>query len=370
MRAEHGHPEPYGVKYWHVYAWGDMDAETHARDFRKFATVARLIDPGIQVIGSAVGGSKWASTVFETLDRVNTPALGGIGLIDHMAFMHYFGVLTEDVDYTDAEYYRILHNAAGLEGRLREYDTTLRFYSQRRTPWAQNWLDDANLDQVATPETMGIVMTEWAVNWASRRCTMRDAITAAGVLDTYHLFQMYKPHRNNDSLAVEVECDHLATDQSDGETDFFASATVKRDATLPMVTASASIDRGNGELIVSATNRHLTDAIDVEISLEGVGQPTSGTKTLLSSDGVRDFNDAENPQRITPLESDYTAGGRGMPARAASLFNFDSEIEIDRMTGATLPLGVGRAAFGFCARYSATGSSSVCSSTPIASAMI
>ena len=341
LRAENGHPEPYNVKYWHVYGWGDMDAETHARDFRKFASVARLIDPRIQVIGSGVGGSKWATAMFETLDRVSTPALGGIGLIDHMAFMHYFGVLSEDVDYADGEYYRILHNAEGLEGRLREYDALLRSYSERRTPWAQNWLDDAYSEQVESPETMGMVMTEWAVNWAGQRCTMRDAVMAAGVLDTYHrwadrvhmafgyaltsgqalvqtdvesvwvtptyyLFQMYKPHRNNESVAVEVECDHIATDQEGGERDFFASATLERDRPLPAVTASASIQPADGGLTLSVTNRHLTDAVDVEITLDGEEKPTIGTKTLLTAEAVRDYNDAETPDRVRPVESDYS----------------------------------------------------------------
>ena len=183
LRAEHGHSEPYNVKYWHVYAWGNMEAETHARDFRKFAAVARLIDPSIQVIASGVGGAKWASKVFEVLDQAATPSLGGIGLIDHMAFMHYFGVLMEDVDYTDEEYYRLLRNTEGMDPRCQEYDAMLQFYSRRRTPWAQNWLDDSFRDQVCTPDTMGMVITEWAVNWASRNCTVRDAIAAAGILD-------------------------------------------------------------------------------------------------------------------------------------------------------------------------------------------
>ncbi len=341
MRADNGHPEPYAVKYWHVYAWGDMDAETHARDFRKFASVARLIDPRIQVVGSAVGGARWASTVFETLDRVSTPAMGGIGLIDHMAFVHYFGVLAEDVDYTDAEYYRILRNTEGLDSRLQEYDAMLRFYSERRTPWARNWLDESFRDQVSTPDTMGMVMTEWAVNWASRRCTMRDAIAAAGVMDTYHrwadrvhmafgyaltcgqallqtdadsiwvtptyhLFEMYKPHRNNESLAVEVKCEQLATDQSGGETDFFASATVERDRPLPVLSASASIEPDRSEMIVSVTNRHLSESIEVDITLDGAEQAKSGTQTLLSSDLVRDYNGTGYPERIKPLESHCT----------------------------------------------------------------
>ncbi len=340
LRAEHGHPEPYKVKYWHVYAWGDMEPDAHARDFRKFAAAARLIDPSIEMIGSAVGGSKWVKAFFETLDRAFTPVMGGISLVDHMAYMHYFGVLMKDVDFTDDDYYRLLRNTEGLDDRLREYDATLRFYSQGRQPWAHNWLQEPYSKQAPQASEMKIVISEWAVNWASRICTMRDAIAAAGILDTYHrwadrihmalsynltggqalvqthadkvwvtptyhLFNMYKPHRNNEAVEIEMECESIEVGQGEGNSDFFGSLSVARDQPLSCLTSSASVNAAGSEVILSVTNRHLTDEIEAQIALEGANKPVSGTLTLLAAKEIRDYNDGENPDRVRPQTEDF-----------------------------------------------------------------
>ena len=260
-----------------------------------------------------------------------------------MAFMHYFGVLMKDVDYTDEDYYRLLNNIVGLDDRLHEYDSTLQFYSQGRNPWAYNWLQESYSKQASQVEVMKIVITEWAVNWASKICTLRDAIAAAGILDayhrfanrihmalgfsltggqalvqtnadkkwvtpTYHLFNMYKPHRDNEAVEVDVECESIEANLDGGDFDFFASASVSRDRLLPCLSSSASVKQDRSEMILNITNRHLTDKIQAQVAIEGVDQPVSGTLTLLASKEVRDYNDANNPDRVSPKTDDFNPG--------------------------------------------------------------
>ena len=79
-----------------------------------------------------------------------------------------------------------------------------------------------------------------------------------------------------------------------------------RDQSLPVLSSSASIEPDGSELILSVTNRHLTDEIQTKIAIEGAGQPVSGTLTLLTSENVRDYNDVQHPDRITLKTDDYT----------------------------------------------------------------
>ena len=345
LRREHGRASPYGVRYWHVYGWGNLDPVAHAIEYRKFAALARLVDPSIRVIGSAAGGAEWVHQFLNTLEQAITNEVGGTGLVDYMAHMHYFGVLMKDIDFTDQEYYRLLANTAGLDQELTHHDTTLRFYSRRRKPWGRDWLDEAYQDQPLDAEEIGMVITEWGVNWASQICPLRDAIAAAGILDTfhrwanridmamaytltegqaliqtegeamwvtptYHLFDMYRRHRAKESVKLEVRCETIATGEETQHRDFFASQTVERPNELPVISSSASMSSDGRSMVVSLTNRHLTDQIAVCIAIRGDQSPTSGSVRLLTSADVRDHNDAAHPNRVKPTESTSLQVGR------------------------------------------------------------
>ena len=338
LRAAHGHPEPHRVKSWHVYAWADLDPVAYAMDFRKFAAVARLVDPSIHIIASAAGGPEWVAKFFETLNRAQTPELGGVALVDHMAYIHYFGVLMKDIDFTNEDYYRLHRNIEGLDRKLHDHDVTLRFHSQQNRHWAATRLKEPYKSQVPQVDPIGMVISEWAVSFATRIVPLRDAIAGAGVLDTYHrwasrihmaflymfkslvqtdrgqlvltptyhLFDMYKAHRNNQSVAVDVQCDTIESGEEGGQRDFFGSLPVAPAPTLPILTSSASVRPDGTEVILSITNRHLTDHVEANITIEGAGKPASGTVTLLTSNDVRDYNGAEHPDRVAPVTDEYT----------------------------------------------------------------
>ena len=339
LRREHGHRDPHGVKYWHVYAWADLDPVAHAIEFRKFASIARLVDPTIRVIASGAGGAEWMGQFFETVERSRNALLAGSGLVDDLAFMHYFGVMMPDVDFTDEEYYCLMRNTEGLDSALGEHDTAVRYHSTRRQPWGHGWIDEPYASELSTEQLMGMVVAEWAVSWATKTCTLRDAIAAASILDTYHrwasrvhmalaynltsgqalvqtdraevwvtptyhVFDMYKPHRGNESVTVEVLCDNIDIQTEGGDFDFLASMSVSREKPLPILSSSASISPNGKELVLSVTNRDLSDTVRVEVSARGEGAPRSGRRTLLTAESVRAHNDAANPERVRPSTSE------------------------------------------------------------------
>src|SRR5215467_10850577 len=75
LRREHGHPEPYRVRYWglgnEMYgAWqiGNMNAHDYVKKAKTFALVMKRTDPSIELIGCGHNGvSDWDVTVIQGL---------------------------------------------------------------------------------------------------------------------------------------------------------------------------------------------------------------------------------------------------------------------------------------------------------------
>jgi alpha-N-arabinofuranosidase len=89
LRRQHGHPEPFGVKYWglgnEMYgSWqiGNLNAHDYVKKARSFATVMKRTDPSIQLIGCGQNGwNDWDEIV-----------LGGLAdLIDFHSIHLYTG---------------------------------------------------------------------------------------------------------------------------------------------------------------------------------------------------------------------------------------------------------------------------------------
>jgi len=69
LRAENGHPEPYGVKWWGIgnemygtWQLGHMPLEEYVKKHNAFAQAMRAVDPTIKLIGVGATG-KWSETM-------------------------------------------------------------------------------------------------------------------------------------------------------------------------------------------------------------------------------------------------------------------------------------------------------------------
>jgi alpha-N-arabinofuranosidase len=98
-RASHGHPEPYGVKYWEIgnEIWGDWvrghsDAETYARNYNRYVEAIRKLDPNARFIAVGDNNMEWNRTVLKIAGRN----------IDLLSVHHYWafpGELRADPDH-------------------------------------------------------------------------------------------------------------------------------------------------------------------------------------------------------------------------------------------------------------------------------
>ena len=344
MRAANGNPAPHGVKLWNMYGWMDMEPEEYASSFRRFASGVRPLDPKTKLI-AAGGGNEWNQRFFDKLKRCMSQNYGGPDVVDYLSQIYYTGQCLPDVDYSDEQYYGVLQNSFGLENWVAEIDAFLKPFDAERRPWGIDWM---NIPDVGTP-TIQLAILEWGTVHFMHQQTMREAVAHAVTLDryhkwaervsmasvflnmviqsqgdqliltpTYHLFDLYQPHRGKESVGVEVDCPSICdgklgrSEYSKGSGGATAGSGIESAEELPMLSASASIAEDGGELVVTVTNCHLSEPARVKINVVGneTGRPDTpvghcgggqweikSIKTL-GSQSVRDHNTVESPDAV------------------------------------------------------------------------
>ncbi len=309
LREENGHPEPYHIPYWGVgnENWGDggiMTAETYAHIFKRYAIMMRNVskDAKLYACGPNADDYKWTRELLETLESFRD-YMDGRNLLNGVS-MHYYCGTTEGspVDFTDAQWYQQLRQAAKMEEILCRHYAILEAYHR----------EDAKL-----------VIDEWGCwhkdgsgpskgyNLFEQQSSMRDAMVTALTLNifnnhcdkiqmancaqlvnnlhclfltggenyittpTYHVFRMYAAHQGAQAIRTAFQCR--------GEDGLTVSASVK-----------------DGKVLVTIGNLSCTE--DREISLVPVGKDFIGTAsgTLLANENLGAHNTFENPNAVMP----------------------------------------------------------------------
>ena len=284
-RRENGHEEPYGVRYWGIgnENWGcggQMNPEQYAQEYRRFATYVGsmdklMVDHDLELIACGFENHEWNRRFMEEV------ASGNWGVefpLDHLTLHHYYGRKMSVAEADEEQYDRFLVEALEIGDHIERIA--------------------AAIDAVATTRDIGVVIDEWGA-WHTEAVaetgleqpgTVIDALSAAAVLDvfnhhadvmtmgniaqtvnvlqclvetdgddawarpTYHVFDLYAPHKGN--VAVQTSVATPTRELDDGETE------------LPIVGASASV--GQEEAYVTVTNLDCSLAHTVEVDVEGV----------------------------------------------------------------------------------------------------
>ena len=202
-----------------------------------------------------------------------------------------------------------------------------------------------------TPGRIGIIVDEWGT-WYSQasvehrleqRSTLLDAVVAAGTLDlfnrrsdwvvmaniaqtvnvlqavvqtegerlwvtpTYHAFRLFAGHMGAGRVRDELETPALT-----------AAGMGGAPTALPVVSGSASVSDGGATLTLTLTNRHLTNAVEVRVDIQGRFAARSGQIQVLGGDDVRAYNTADEPDRVTPTTRDLQVSSGDAYCRAAT----------------------------------------------------
>ena len=309
-RAANGAPQPFGVKLWGVgnENWGcggNYDAPSYAREYVRYATMLRHVDPGAELV------------ICGHTDEWNAELLAAVGarradLVDHLSIHRYWITGGPETGFSEEDYYRLLAEADATED-----------FVKRSAQMLHETLGDKH--------HIGIALDEWGVwhpearNWGpgeiARRepvtyeqaNTLRDALAAAIAFEgfhrqcnvltlanlaqivnvlqsvvmtegphiwltpTYHALRLHAPHIGATALPVHIE---------DG-------ASLPDGA--PAVSATAS-QRGD-KLAVTIVNRHYRQGAAVLLRA-GVGSSAQGQ--LLAAPSADAGNSLAAPDAVAP----------------------------------------------------------------------
>ncbi len=322
-RAANGSPNPFNVRLWGVgnENWGcggNFDSATYAREYRRYATMLRHVDPSAELV---VCGEKddWNIELLQTLGK-------HVDLVDHLSIHNYWINGGTEINFSEAEYYALLAEAGQTEAFV------------ERTA-------DIIASETDGTRKIGIALDEWGVwhpearqwgpgeverrplsSYLEQANTMRDAVATAIALEgfhhqcnvlsmanlaqivnvlqapimtwgaqmwltpTYYVFQLHKPHIGAEAMPVQIE---QGTQLADGSS---------------AITGTAS--RRDGSVAVTLTNRHYDQPGEITLSLDSRFQLSSGQ--LLTGDSPRAMNTMDNPEQVSlaQLSAHADAPGR------------------------------------------------------------
>ncbi len=338
LRRDNGSPEPHNVKFWGIgnENWGcggNLRPEHYADLYRRFATYVRGTagaDARLIACGSHPGIPEWDERFLAAMN-------GALHLVDYIALHIYSGGGTSDTEFADEDYY-------GLIAAIDVMD--------------RNIARAAGLAKACDPQEhrIGLVLDEWGTWYKEatvptglcQQNTMRDALfTAAGfhcfhrhadrlfmtnmaqtvnvlqalvltqgpemiVTPTYHVYEMFRPHRDGRLVACEVDGPTLSL-PGGGE----------RGA----ISASATRSEDGGGLFLSVVNLDLENAITATVRVVGEGEWRVAQVRRLAGQDIRSHNTFEEPEAVRPeairVESEAPLETMEFPARSVTTIRLD-----------------------------------------------
>jgi alpha-L-arabinofuranosidase len=321
-RAANGAPAPFGVKLWGVgnENWGcggNYEAVTYAREYVRYATMLRHVDPTAELV---VCGQEdtWNAELLATIGR-------HLGLVDHLSIHRYWIRGGPETEFDEQSYYELLAEAHATEAFVRQTAAIIA-------------------DATGGKHQIGIALDEWGVwhpearDWGpgdvTRRTpvtyeqanTLRDALAAAIALEgfhrqcrtltlanlaqivnvlqsvvmtdgpriwltpTYHALRLHAPHIGATALPVAISQGASLPDGSSA--------------------VSATASRSDAGLAITLINRHYRQEASVRV--ECADAPGDATGQLLSADSPSAINSVDRPDAVAPVTLSVSSDG---PAR-------------------------------------------------------
>jgi alpha-N-arabinofuranosidase len=312
-RAANGAGEPFGVRLWGVgnENWGcggNYDAATYAREYRRYATMLRHVDPSAELVACGLE-DEWNSTFFETLGN-------RLDLVDHLSIHDYWSAGGPERGFTGDDYYTLLAQADATEAFVQRTAAIIARATggQRRIGIALDewgvWHPEARRNgwgaipgrRPITYEQAGTLRDALAAAIAlegfHRQCTVLSMANLAQIVNvlhapvmtepgggrmwvtpTYHVLHLHAPHIGATALRVVVD----------------GGATIPGGAAA--VSGTASTD-GTG-IAITLINRHLTEG--ATIALSGIGNAAFAEGHLLTAANPREQNSPDDPDHVAPV---------------------------------------------------------------------
>jgi alpha-N-arabinofuranosidase len=323
-RRANGAARPFGVRLWGVgnENWGcggNFDPVGYAREYSRFATMLRHVDPTAELVACGYDDA-WNAQLLETLGK-------RVSLVDHLSIHRYWSHGGSETGFSEDEYYGLLAEAHATEA-----------FVQRTT--------EIIASAVGSSRRVGIALDEWGVwhpearPWPPRggveartpvtyeqAGTLRDALAAGIALEgfhrqcqvltmanlaqivnvlqavvmtdgprmwrtpTYWALHLHKPHLGATALPVDIGTAESLPDGS--------------------AAATATASRGDQGLAITLINRHMRQSTEVCIETE-MPSLTSGRARILTASTPNAGNAADAPDAVVPTDLPVSSSDRGV----------------------------------------------------------
>lgn len=304
-RAENGHPEPYGVRYWEIGnevfgSWeiGHCNAGIYAEKYLTFAKAMKEKDPSIFLLACGGDGGSYDQSWNRTVLQKAGDFLDALTL-------HFYAPLVNSAPYEDSLVYRAAAAAPVKEERVVKLTLETMEETGHRVPlaiteWNGNYGEE---DMSGREQTMeAAVGNACRLNYFLRNsrdihiCNSSDLVNGwpGGIIRsekgyafgtaTYHLIKMYADLDPREVVWCEYSSDSYRQEP-------FGNISVLEE--VPYVDIAAAKD-ADGELLLFAVNRHETEAVHLEIPERKIREIR-----YLWEEDLLAKNSFEEPERIT-----------------------------------------------------------------------
>ena len=294
VRAAHGHPEPYGVKYWEIdnETW-HMKAEDYAAEVNRFGPAMRKADPSIRLAACGSGGynQDWNRTVINESGK--------------------------SFDYLSTHHYESPDNFA--TGPAKDE----AFYRELKTI----------IDQGPNP---GIKI--YCSEWNAQSTDWRTGLYCGGILNVFErcgdFFEIGGPAlflRHVSAGAWDnafVNFDHRGWFPAPNYVvmklwrDHFAPQRIEVKGEAGDLNIVATLSDDGREVFVKAVNP-AAEAREVAVGLTGGFRPKSASFQLVAPGGLSARNSLEQPGAVRPMPGEVAIDGTAvrfeLPAYSAGV---------------------------------------------------
>jgi alpha-L-arabinofuranosidase len=326
-RADNGHPEPYGVRYWGVgnevygpWQMGHRSAHEHAVAAREHAKFMRLVDPSIKLVAV---GIPWQQ------EEWTRPLLQEAGsLVDYIS-LHLYAASTHLVTAGDGDddYDAVVGQSLFFEQRIQDYSHLVadlaadagieRPLALALDEWNIRHLEPADWPEPRPGDDGGVAARELPSQPSTQRLrvnrwsprTLADALFYAGVFHalhraaglavpptmantvnlvnanglvvarphgalrsaSYHVWDLYQNHTGRIAIASRVETPARSAQVRQGAERRSERGFNTRPAVVPALDVSATLTDDRRTLRLAVINRHRTESIRARIVLDGAG---------------------------------------------------------------------------------------------------
>ena len=284
LRAENGHPEPYGVNWWGIGnemygAWqlGHMPLEDYAKKHNEFADAMRAADPSIKLIAVGATG-KWSETILTHC-------------ADHMDLLSehfYVGEKPGLLSHVRQMSSRVRHKATAH----RRYHETIEALAGKKIPIALDewnyWYGPELYGQIGVRyflrDALGVAA---AIHEMTRHS---DVFLMANYAQTVNVIGAIKTSKTDAAfattgLALKLYRHHYGT----------VPVEVGGDPVL--LDVAAAWTDGRKALTVGIVNPS-EQAFDVPFSLEGAELTGTGRRWIITGDDPMLYNEPGKPPQV------------------------------------------------------------------------